>query len=215
MADNSHPEVKLELRRHFLRAYHSGKVPPSPRPSPPGEGGETDARVFDAFQGGGVIWGTLGKEFSLASYWGIDFLEKKGRIKLDSARVLAQTGWRENVIDLDAYGSPWAHYSNMLRTADHSLTVFLTIGISGRARMGKRELSKLELRSIGITFDIPPAISSNLNEFAVSALLARACGRFEVVECIEAGPCTTARYFGMRLELKAAGQKDHHITPGG
>ena len=181
--NNSHLEVKLELRRHFLRKYHG-----------------RDARVFDAFQAAGVIWSTLKKEFALASYWGVDLLEKKGRIKVDSAHVLQQEGWRENVIDLDAYGSPWAHYSNMLRTADHSLTVFLTLG--SRKGIQRRPLTKMEKAALGISFKIPPAIGSALSEVVLEWMLARACARFQVAECLEAGPCSTARYFGMRLELR-------------
>jgi hypothetical protein len=182
--DNSNLAAKLELRRHFLRKYHA----------------TGDAWVFDAFQAQGVIWTQLKNEFSLESYWGVDLLEKKGRLRVDSARVLAQRGWRENVIDLDAYGSPWKHWHNLLGTAGHSLTVFLTLGsLKG---LKKRVLTRVEKTMLGIDFKLPPAISGKLSQITVDWMLAQACARFAVVEALEARPCETARYFGLRLELK-------------
>ena len=187
MADNSHLEVKLELRRYFLRKYQP-----------------TGARVFDAFQAGGVIWGKLKKEFALESYWGVDLLEKKGRIKIDSARILEQTGWRENVIDLDAYGSPWKHWMNLLRTAERPLTVFLTQGSNNGIQ--RRPITRLEKAALGISFKIPPAIGQGLSEVVLDFMLAQAWRRFSIVEAVEAGPSTTARYFGLRLEVKSEGR---------
>lgn len=178
-----------------MRKYHCGEIANSKSPI-----AKTDARVFDAFQASGVIWGTLKREFDLVSYWGVDLLEKKGRIKVDSARVLAQEGWKENVIDLDAYGSPWAHYSHMLRTADHSVTVFLTL--SNRFGISRPNLTKLERTAIGISFKIPTTIGARLYPQLLDFMLARACGRCNVAECVEALPAVRARYFGMRLELK-------------
>lgn len=199
--NNSHLAVKLELRRYFLRKYHlvEGAMKSAGASDLPAHS-KTDARVFDAFQAAGVIWSTLRKEFNLASYWGVDLLEKKGRIKVDSARVLAQPGWRENVIDLDAYGSPWTHYSNMLRTADHSLTVFLTLG--SRKGIQRRALTNKERAALGISFKLPPGIGGALSDFVKEFMLARACDRFAVAEALEALPSTNARYFGLRLEMK-------------
>jgi hypothetical protein len=186
LLNNSNLPAKLELRRHFLRkAVGAGEA----------------LRVFDGFQAEAVIWTALKKEFTLASYWGVDLLEKKGRLKVDSARVLAQPGWRENVLDLDAYGSPWKHWLNALTTSDHSLTVFLTL----RSRKGiqRRPLTKAERAILGIPFKLlPPAIGSALSQVTDRWMLARAWDRFEVTEALEALPSETARYFGLRLELR-------------
>src|SRR3954469_21082851 len=106
--ENSHLKAKLDLRRHYLERYHAAG----------------ERRVFDGFQAKGLLWSILRKEFPLASYWGVDLVEKKGRIKVDSARVLAQPGWNANIVDLDAYGSPWKHWLGVLKNAERSLTVF-------------------------------------------------------------------------------------------
>jgi|ERR1051326_9168295 hypothetical protein len=182
--ENSHLAVKLELRRHFLRRYHA----------------RGERRVFDAFQAKGLLWSVLRKEFPLASYWGVDVVEKKGRIKIESSRVLSQAGWRENIIDLDAYGSPWKHWLGTLAAADHSLTVFLTLG--SRKGIQRRPLSKMEKHLLEIPFELPRAIGASLVPLTLNWMLAQACARFDVAEALEAVPSTTARYFGARLELK-------------
>lgn len=110
--DNACPDVKLALRRYMLDRYHVGEP----------------IRVLDCCQGSGVLWGTLQQEYDLAGYWGVDVKHKPGRLKLDSSRILARPGWRENVIDIDTYGSPWKHWTNLIKTIDHPTTVFLTIG---------------------------------------------------------------------------------------
>ncbi len=74
--DNSNLASKLALRRYFLDKYHA----------------DGPANVMDCCQGDGVIWRELRKQVSVASYWGIDKKAKKGRIKLDSVRVLGQPG---------------------------------------------------------------------------------------------------------------------------
>lgn len=202
--DNSNLAAKLELRRYFLRKYHAGVRLIEGKPIKSERGGEP-RRVFDAFQAQGRIWAELRKDYELDSYWGVDLVEKKGRLQVDSARVLVQPGWRENIIDLDAYGSPWKHWQNMLRTADHSLTVFLTLG--SRKGIQKRPLTKVEKDLLGIPFKLPPAIGGRLSQMTWRWMLAQACDRFTLVEALEAATAgdqaATARYFGVRLEIKS------------
>lgn len=96
--DNKDPAAKLELRRHFLRTYHArGPV-----------------HVLDCCQATGFLWRTLRAEFAVTSYWGLDLKPKKGRLQLDSVRVLQQRGWNQNVVDVDTYGSPWKHWAALL-----------------------------------------------------------------------------------------------------
>jgi len=116
--DNAGIHAKLELRREYLKNRTPGPLD-----------------VFDCCQGSKLIWGTLQKEFALRTYFGVDVKKQKGRIKVDSARVLAQRGWDWNVIDVDTYGSPWKHFVSILENARHPVTVFLTIGKPNWAAM--------------------------------------------------------------------------------
>ena len=110
--DNSHLETKLELRREMLRKYQ----------------GKGSLAVIDCCQGSGVIWSILREEFKLGSYWGLDTKKAPGRLQIDSARVLCQPGWRADVIDVDTYGAPWAHWEALLPNVTGAVTIFLTIG---------------------------------------------------------------------------------------
>lgn len=186
--DNSHLESKLTLRRHFLAAYH-----------PNGQ-----RHVLDCCQATGRIWRTLSQEFALDSYWGLDLVPKKGRIKVDSARVLAQDGWMADIVDVDTYGSPWAHWLNLLRTAPGPVTVFLTIGSGIKGLGGLRcRISTLEKRALGISFKCPDLLATYLRPLIAPAMLGQSLDRFTVVECLEAFPSESARYIGVRLEVKA------------
>lgn len=183
--DNHNSGAKLELRRHYLRTYH----------------GAGDARVLDCFQGGGKLWTTLQREFKLASYWGLDLKPRKGRLKLDSARVLDQRGWTENVIDLDAYGSPWKHYQALVRNAQTSCTVFLTIGM---VKIGGGNFDRSILEMLGANFrklKIPNSLGVRLGLHVLNhaAGYAKAHG-LKMLDVQEAFPQRNARYIGMRLE---------------
>ncbi|HZU48538.1 MAG TPA: hypothetical protein VFA16_15010, partial [Mycobacterium sp.] len=90
--DNGNLEAKLGLRRHFLRRYHMENKP----------------MVLDCCQGDGIIWRKLRQEFE-CDYWGVDVKPKRGRLSIDSVRILAQPGWPHDVLDIDTYGSPWRH----------------------------------------------------------------------------------------------------------
>jgi hypothetical protein len=110
--DNANLPAKLDLRRYFLRKYH----------------GDGQARVMDCCAGDGIIWSALRREFSIASYWGIDTKPAPGRMAIDSRRILAQSGWSEDVVDVDTYGFPFGHYEALLKSLTHNATVFLTTG---------------------------------------------------------------------------------------
>jgi hypothetical protein len=131
--DNDNAKSKLDLRRHFLSTYHA----------------DGSARVFDCCQGSALIWSKLRKEFPIASYWGVDLKAKSGRLKIDSSRVLEQPGWKENVIDVDTYGSPWEHWTAILQNMGESATVFLTIGTMSK---GMQNFDRVSERALGLTF---------------------------------------------------------------
>lgn len=174
--DNHNPWLKLSLRRYFLRKYHTdGKID-----------------VLDCCQGSAVLWTELQREFSVSSYLGVDLKPKKGRVKIDSVRILQQPGWTQNVVDVDVYGSPWKHWREIVRNLSQPTTVFLTIG---QWQMGTdAEI----LKALGCdVLHIPPGIAVSLHNKALPYLLAKG----NVVECREAlNPGGSARYLGARLE---------------
>jgi hypothetical protein len=189
--DNSNLAVKLTLRRHFLRKYH-GDDPPN---------------VLDCCQGDGVLWGKLREEFALAGYWGVDLKPKRGRLKIDSARILAQPGWTQNVIDLDTYGSPWKHWAALTPHVTRPTTVFLTVGL---VQMGGGGMMSNQGRAaIGLgKLHVPTSILGKLHEFSLSYLLTSGCvSPTIIVEVVEATSLGNARYLGVRLERKRAGRK--------
>lgn len=195
--DNHDVRAKLELRRYFLRTYHLD--PPD---------------VLDCCQGGGVLWKQLRKEFEVRSYWGVDVKRKKGRLKLDSVRILQQPGWPQNVVDVDTYGSPWKHWMAMLPNVTQPITVFLTIG---KGRQQQTILDKICLKAVGITEELysrlPPTLRREyiFGEMAISALLTSGCDNVIMREVSEiVGHSGYARYIGVRLEPKNG--DDRNVT---
>lgn len=181
--DNANLPAKLDLRRYFLRKYHA----------------DGQADVLDCCQGRGVLWSTLRAEFPVRSYWGLDEKPKKGRLRLDSARVLAQPGWPQNVVDVDTYGSPWKHWGGLSANLSRPTTVFLTIG---QWQMGT-DRALLDALGLG-RLRIPPGIAVKLQEIAISYILTRGCGDLLIMEAVEAFSTGTARYVGLRIEPKRA-----------
>ncbi len=187
--DNHAPAAKLDLRRYFLSKYH---------PTPP--------RVIDCCQGSGYLWSVLAREFPTASYWGMDKKAKKGRLRLDSRRVLEQAGWAADVVDVDTYGSPWPHWLAMLPNISGPLTVFLTWGSGGpgRVKLGHDELDAmgLTLRSVK---SMSGAITHNLVGLARACCLAKAADfGLRLAEVKEAVAGGNAKYYGVRLERAAS-----------
>ncbi len=187
--DNGNLKAKLDLRRHFLRKYHS----------------DGTARVFDAFQGDGRLWSVLRKEFNVASYWGVDVKPRQGRLRIDCSRVLGQNGWTENVLDLDSYGQPWVQYRLAAERARKDMTIFLTCGIVSlpgvtsniiRERMGLGSLYvPLAFQGLIIRQSIPYMLSIPLD-----------CG-YSIAECVEAeAHGRNVCYFGVRLNYKPTKQ---------
>ena len=182
--DNFDPRAKLELRRYFLRKYHENDPP----------------HVLDCCQGEGVLWKQLRQEFSLASYWGVDVKKKKGRLKLDSIRLLQQPGWRQNVVDVDTYGSPWKHWESLLPNAVRPTTVFLTIGLVRTG--GGGALDRVAVDVLGLSkLRIPPGISAKLHDMALPYLLTMGYRHgITLTEVVEAVSTGNARDIGVRLQ---------------
>jgi len=188
--DNSNLQAKLKLRRCFLDKYHSAG----------------DANVLDCCQGTAVMWNQLRQEYDLAGYWGVDEKAGRGRIQIDSAKILAQPGWPQNVIDVDTYGTPWKHWINMLPNVTRPLTVFLTIGRSGpgpkRAKIPQEALGAMGLTIDGLSV---MSLTGHFFEMSIHYCLAAALNHdLRIVECVEAFTTPVDRwrvpYMGVRLE---------------
>lgn len=183
--DNGHLKHKLELRRYFLSKYHAAQPP----------------RVFDCCQGSKVIWTTLQAEFATASYWGVDLKPKRGRIKIDSERVLNQPGWPFDVIDCDTYGAPWKHWQAITKYTTRPITVFLTIGCT----MFNGSVDNAALDALGVSqlkTPLPPSFRRFLSDFSTPFLLASmpANNQCRIIEAVESEASGNARYIGIRLE---------------
>jgi hypothetical protein len=182
--DNHNLPAKLELRRYFLRKYHSAPL-----------------SVLDCCQATGRIWSALRDEFATTDYWGVDLKPHKGRLKIDSVRILDQPGWTQNVIDIDAYGSPWKHYFALLRNCRHDVTVFLTIGM---VKIGGGNYDNALLSVLGLdlkTLELPNSLGARLIDVALQhALCAPSSHGLRPVEAMEAPGDGNARYIGIRLQ---------------
>lgn len=184
--DNANLGAKLALRRYFLRRYHAGAVP----------------QVFDACQGSGIIWGQLREEFKVR-YWGVDVKPEKGRVQINSERVLAQPGWRFDVVDVDTYGAPWKHWVEIIRHLDHPATVFLTVGAVHSRVLNTGSTDGHVIRALGLDRlpSLPKAFWGKLEDLGTEVMLGLyAQHGLRLVEAREAPPSVHARYIGLRLE---------------
>lgn len=186
--DNASLPAKLALRRLLLQRHHA----------------DGDIRVFDCCQGEGVIWSKMREEFRLSSYWGVDIKPKRGRLKVDSVRVVCQPGLKANVIDIDTYGLPWAHWVGLLPNIVEPTTVFLTVGLATTA--GGAPLPKVVRHSLGIGGDwvVPNAFTEQLLKLTTHHYLAMESETgYRVVEAFSASNSKTT-YIGVRLDRPAA-----------
>jgi hypothetical protein len=188
--DNASLSSKLLLRRHMLRRHHA----------------DGDIRVFDACQGEGVLWGRLRSEFSVGYYYGVDVKPKKGRLAIDSRRVICQPGLNCNVIDIDTYGLPWDHWVALLPTIVEPTTVFLTAALASqraKQKSGGSTLPKSVKSVLGIPaeWDISKVFTDQLCGIAVAHYLSMpAANGYRVVEAWESTRGSRARYIGVRLD---------------
>lgn len=185
--DNHNLPAKLALRRRLLagaEAFLGGPL-----------------HVLDCFGGTEAIWTVLKAEFPVAEYLSLDIKARRGRLKVDSARFVAERQERFNVVDLDAYGMPWEHFASVLRWG-RPLIVFLTVGLKFNTA-----LSDQALQLAGLPTDIPPVMRMKpLHDYVTEACLAAPFDHgFEVAEAFEAlNPGGSARYYGLAIRPAAA-----------
>jgi hypothetical protein len=183
--DNHNLEAKLELRRVALRAFK--------RP----------LRVLDCFAGEQVIWDTLRRELKVADYLSFDLKPKRGRLKLDSLRFLQGQRWAHNVIDLDAYGSPWSHWVEVLKRRI-PCCVFLTIGTGRNGRNTKISFDAIELAGmpLNLPFGMHCGLLETVNERCLGACFRHGMHPRAAWEALNPGG--NARYLAVILEPVAA-----------
>lgn len=180
--DNHNPKVKLDLRRYFLDKYHRNGEP---------------IHVLDCCQGSGKLWGQLRREYPVASYWGLDQKPKKGRLKIDSQRILAQPGWTQNVIDVDTYGSPWGHWQGIKTHLTRPTTVFLTIGKAVFSAADNHEYRALGLSGLD---SLPPSLAASVaKKIGLTYCVTEGCVDI-ILEAVEAVSDGSASYVGVRLD---------------
>lgn len=183
--DNHNLDAKLAVRRACL---------PNGRP----------LKVMDCFSGSEALWNVLKKEYDVSEYLALDIKRKRGRLKIDSLKVLKGQTWDHDVIDLDAYGSPWAHWHEVLISNRHTrVTVFLTIGSAVFGR-----LSNAAVKAMGVPAETPAGMHRQLTGKSVSYCLAEACKNDWVVDDAKESlnPGGNARYLGLNLR-----KKEYHV----
>lgn len=149
------------------------------------------------------MWAALKKEFALSTYWAADLKHKKGRMKIDSVALCQQVGLKQNVIDVDTYGSPWKHWEAICQNITRPTTVFLTWG---QQRQGVDSVLGKAVGLDRLTIKPPQTCFLFLSRWCLPYLLGLALQRSRVIECKEMETSsTTARYFGVRLEPLAGG----------
>lgn len=193
-SENASPEGKLYLRRYFLDTYHAG----ARRDAAP-DVGRVRPIVVDCCQAEGLLWNKLRKEYDVG-YVGYDRERKRGRVTMDSARVLAAPALPFDIIDVDTYGSPWRHWITLLPNIVKPTTVFLTLGNSD----GLKSVDSTVVDAVGLGHmqsRIPQSLRWKLDRFSLDACLSL-CYNYGVlmVEAQEVAPRSrNARYFGVRI----------------
>lgn len=177
--DNHLLDAKVELRRRLL---HDQKQ-------------FARLSVVDCFSGSETIWKILQKEFKVAEYLALDTKTKRARLKLDSLRYLQGQQWDHNIIDLDAYGSPWRHWFEVLKRGK-SCIVFLTVGNTIFKQQQTEAIARL-----GIDFKVPAGLQGALAEIICDFCLAALYDfGFTIQAALEAkNPGGSAKYFGIHI----------------
>jgi hypothetical protein len=190
LIDNHNLKSKLALRQRFLRKYHAG----------------SRVSVLDCCEGSGRIWRYLRKEFP-CDVMGVDLKPAKGRLRLDSRRILELDWLSFDVVDIDTYGSPWRHWLNLLESLTQPATVFLTWGA---VRRGQGACDHAMLEALGLKFPtirMPGALATKISADLPKRMIALAWERghniVEAAEALKAGP--SVRYFAVRIEPATQG----------
>jgi hypothetical protein len=174
--DNHNLAAKIALRRRLLSS--AGEY-----------------RVLDCFSGSEAIWQPLRVEYQIRDYLALDIKQKRGRLKLDSARFVRECPGDFNVVDLDAYGSPFDQFESVIAWR-RRLIVFLTIGA-----VGMKAQSKTALRIAGLPATTPIGMHAQLHDHITESCLTLPLQKnFRIRQSFEAlNPGGSARYIGLEI----------------
>ena len=98
---------------------------------------------------------------------------------MDSLRYLQNPVWQHDVIDLDAYGSPWQHWKEVLNHG-RSCVVFLTVGAVAFKRQKIQSLG-----TIGLNFPVPLGLHNGLVNMVLESNLAACLHKLTVDRALE------------------------------
>ena len=179
--DNSNAEVKLNLRRAYLSKY----------------GGSA---CLDCCQGDMKLWKVLRKEFPNIKYMGVDLKPKSGRHKVDSCRLLSLSPLEWDVVDIDTYGDPWAHYFALCKSITNPTTVFLTLGHGMR---GMSNISQPIRKALGFPPKTPQRLAYLASRRYVTLVL-HSCRQYDIIahDIAHVEQSDTVEYFALRLTPK-------------
>ena len=191
--DNGYLASKLALRRHLLARWHKGRA----------------VRVLNCCEGeDNVLWGWLRREVRVRAYLGLDLKKRRLGLRMDSARFLAEAAWRFDMIDIDTYGSPFAHLMALLDNFRvPAVTVAWTWGLARLTPGGERgNLDGATTRLLGldsVAKVAPVSLLAQAKPLALGLWLTECRNRNILVHGLcEALPSRRARYLGARLERK-------------
>jgi len=191
--DNYNEEVKLEIRRYLIKhIIDSGRK----------------LNVFDACQGDRILWTQLEKEFPLESYFGVDTKSQRGRLTIDSSRIIDKLPEETTFIDIDTWGSPVPHLLALCKgkTRYDYVGVALTIGMITRRGAGAipKEIQYLMglTDNIRIRMKLQGPLTAKLQKYIYPYILyLPTLHDYDIIDIVEAvPPSRTARYFGMILQ---------------
>jgi hypothetical protein len=157
-----------------------------------------ELHVLDLYAGDGIIWKELSKQFALTSYLPVDHKPKlPGTLKLhvDARTVKAFRPDNFNVIDIDAYGDPWAMLPHFM-SGNKPVLIFLT---HGSLVVGWKSLDISLKKAVGIPAHWQTPVSQELVAFCALQFLRRYADRVRIAKMAHRTGRADVRYYGLLL----------------
>ena len=188
--DNSLGATKLHVRNIFLRKYHP----------------QAKVKVLDCCSGQGWIWKNLKRTHPDKNIC-LTRLDKKsipGVIKCDSIRYLKSVQAKDDIYDIDTYGSPVKHIMELFKKEPQEATIFLTYGRISKGGFSNATNEELSIFGLDRWKDISPRTLLSgavvADPVRVIKTLADRNG-LNIIELIEGFPIeNNTRYYAMRIK---------------
>lgn len=155
-----------------------------------------------------AVWSVLKHEYQVEEYLALDIKKKNKRLAIDSLKVLQGQKWHHNVLDLDAYGSPWEHWFEVLKTDRHDhVFVFLTIGTTMHGN-----LTKSALKALGVPLNTPTGMHRQISALSEKYCLTQLHEHDWIVTLAQEAlnPGGSARYIGIHLTKRNHEHRNNH-----